>query len=406
MKRIPRAWAVCLGCTIMLLVCSGLGINAFSVSQPYILLQNGFTNTQTSMITTVRSVTYLLCMFGVHFYYRKIGYRLGMTLAAALSACAFALFALAKTLLGYYLAGAVMGLAVGFGSMVPVTILMMRWFASHRALAVGLCAAGTGLGTVVFAPVLTALTTRFGLSTCFFFESGICLLAALLVFLLIRPSPASCGAQPFGTAQPESPQARALHNIHPSCLRWALLYLSMMFLGAVASTGFSHMMILYTTAGIPGTQVSAAVSVFGFMLMAGKCAYGVVCDRLGAPRTNYIFGAMLLTGLALCVLANLQSVTLMNLCAVLYGAGVPLNTVGLSIWATDFSPAELVSHRVQRFQLFYALGSLVFSFMPGAFADLTGSYAPAYAVFFLFGAFALTVVQSTYRLGSRTVHSA
>ena len=59
MKRLHSAWGVCLGCTLMLLVCGGLCVNAFSVAQPYILAQNGFTNTQTSMITTVRAVAYL-----------------------------------------------------------------------------------------------------------------------------------------------------------------------------------------------------------------------------------------------------------------------------------------------------------------------------------------------------------
>ena len=402
MKRIHRAWAVCLGCAVMMLVCSGLGVNAFSVSQPYILAQNGFTNTQTSMIVTVRSVTYLLSMFAVRFYYKTFGYRLGMTLSVLLSAASFALFAVAKTLWSYYLAGAIAGLALGFGSVVPATILIVRWFSSHKAVAIGLCSAGTGLATVVFSPILTAITIRYSLTACFFFEAAICALAALLVFLLVQPSPQSCGCAPFGTAKPESAQARALHNIHPSRFRWAMLYLSMAFLGAIASVGFSHMMILYTTAGLPGSLVASAVSLLGFMLMAGKCAYGVICDKLGAPRTNYIFGAMLLAGLLLCTLADLQSTALLFVCAVLYGAGVPLNTVGLTIWATDFSPVELVSRRVQQFQLCYALGSFVFSFMPGIFADLTGSYAPSYVVFFAFGAFALVTVQLTYRQGSRT----
>ena len=40
-----------------------------------------------------------------------------------------------------------------------------------------------------------------------------------------------------------------------------------------------------------------------------------------------------------------------------------------------------------------------FSFMPGAIADLTGSYAPAYIVFAIF---TLAVVQSTYRLERRS----
>ena len=65
MRRLHRAWAVCLGCTLMLLVSGRLCINAFSVTQPYILAQNGFTNTETSMITTACSVTFLLCMFGI-----------------------------------------------------------------------------------------------------------------------------------------------------------------------------------------------------------------------------------------------------------------------------------------------------------------------------------------------------
>ena len=66
------------------------------------------------------------------------------------------------------------------------------------------------------------------------------------------------------------------------------------------------------------------------------------------------------------------------------------------------STPELMSRNVQLFQICYAIGSLVFSFMPGAFADLTGSYTPAYIVLLFFSVYALAVAQSTYRLGSKT----
>lgn len=89
MKNIHRAWAVCLGCTLALLVCGGLCINAFSV-------------TQTSMITTACSVTFLLCMFVVNTYYDKLGYRAGLTLAVLLGVGSFVLFAEARTLPGYF----------------------------------------------------------------------------------------------------------------------------------------------------------------------------------------------------------------------------------------------------------------------------------------------------------------
>ena len=85
MQRTHRAWAVCLGCTLMLFVSGGLSVNTFSVTQPYILVYGGFTNTQTSMITTLRALSYLGCMFAAPLFFRVLGYRLGTAVAVAFS---------------------------------------------------------------------------------------------------------------------------------------------------------------------------------------------------------------------------------------------------------------------------------------------------------------------------------
>ena len=282
MKNIHRAWAVCLGCTLALLVCGGLCINAFSV-------------TQTSMITTACSVTFLLCMFVVNTYYDKLGYRAGLTLAVLPGVGSFVLFAEARTIPGYYLAG----VSYGLGAMLPASILMLRWFSSRRGTAIGICAAGTGISAVVFSPILSALIERFSLRVCFYFEALVSLLAAGLVFLLIRESPEACGLAPYGTREEASSSEKQKLSIHPSRLRWAMLYLGVILIGSIASPGFAHMMILFTSSGFSGAQAA-------------------------------------------------------------------------------------------------------FSFMPGAIAALTGSYAPAYIVFTLFAIFTLAVVQSTYRLERRS----
>ena len=286
MKNIHRAWAVCLGCTLALLVCGGLCINAFSV-------------TQTSMITTACSVTFLLCMFVVNTYYDKLGYRAGLTLAVLLGVGSFVLFAEARTLPGYYLAGMLAGVSHGLGAMLPASILMLRWFSSRRGTAIGICAAGTGISAVVFSPILSALIERFSLRVCFYFEALVSLLAAGLVFLLIRESPEACGLAPYGTREEASSSEKQKLSIHPSRLRWAMLYLGVILIGSIALPGFAHMMILFTSSGFSGAQAA-------------------------------------------------------------------------------------------------------FSFMPGAIAALTGSYAPAYIVFTLFAIFTLAVVQSTYRLERRS----
>lgn len=166
-KNLKRAILSCAGCTLMLFVTCGLAFNVFSAAQPYILTQNGFTNTQTSLITTVRSAAYLLGTFAIGRYYRRLGYRAGCALAAVLACVSFLLFAAAKSLAAYYFAGAVAGVSYALGSMVPASILMRRWFRAHSGLAIGICSAGTGLATVVFSPLFTAIAESSGVDRAF-----------------------------------------------------------------------------------------------------------------------------------------------------------------------------------------------------------------------------------------------
>ncbi len=357
MRKPHYAWAICAGCTLLLLVSGGLAVNAFSVAQPYILAQNGFTNTQTSMITTVRAAAYLGCMALMPRFYGRLGYRWGTAAAALFGVLAFVLFGAAKQLWTYYLAGLVAGLSYGFGSTVPVSILITRWFREKHGLALGICAAGTGLAAVLFSPLMTALIEKYSLAVCFYVMAGVSLLLTLLVFLLVRESPEGCGKTAYGAAvQAENTEA-ASGGAELSCGRWTALFVSMCFLGAIASPGFTHMMILFTTDGIPESTAALCVSIFGLALMLGKCVYGF---------------------------------------------GVPMSTVGLSVWAEAFSGAKRYDEVIRLFQTGYGLGALVFSFMPGLFADACGSYAPSYLVFLAFGVFSLLVVQSTYRRTARS----
>ena len=400
MKRLHQAWAICLSCTLMLFVCGGLSVNAFSVTQPYVLAYGGFTNTQTSMINTIRALSYLGCMFAAPLFFRALGYRLGTAVAVAFSAVSFAVFAASKTLAGFYLGGVLAGIGYGFGSMIPATILINRWFHRKKGLAIGLCSASTGLAMIVFSPILTAICEMHGLQVCFLVEAVFSLICAALVFLLIRESPERLGLSAYGAegggtsaepgAQPDAP-------LPPLPRRQLLpLWLAAGLLGAVASPGPTHLMILYTTAGMAAHAAALAVSLFGVALMVGKCIYGAACDRFGGYRMGWLFGAILCGGLVLCALADTGSAVIMFAAVVLYGVGVPLSTVGLAVWAADFGGEARVAQLVRQLQLSYAIGSLLLSTMPGMIADRTGSYAPAYLVLLACSVVSILAVQRTY----------
>ena len=378
-KNLRRAMLSCAGCTLMLFVTCGLAFNVFSAAQPYVLAQNGFTNTQTSLITTIRSAAYLLGTFAIGRYYRRLGYRTGCALAAMLACVSFLLFAAAKSLAAYYFAGAVAGVSYALGSMVPASILMRRWFRAHSGLAIGICSAGTGLATVVFSPLFTAIAESGGVDRAFLWTAAL-------------------GLEPWGKAAPESTQERALHGLHPSRLRWTLLLLAVLLVSGIGATGFTHLMTLYMSEGMDAMRTAAAFSLCGLALMAGKCVCGALCDKLGSYRANYLLFGSFILGCTLCVLAPLKSEALMLASAVFLGFGGSLITVGVSIWAGDLSTPERYEKTLRLFQGAYGLGGIVLSFLPGAIADLAGGYAPAYAVFAVMLLYSLFMLQSTYRL--------
>lgn len=400
MKRLHRAWAICLGCTLMLFVCGGLSVNTFSVTQPYILVYGGFTNTQTSMISTIRALSYLGCMFAAPLFFRALGYRLGTAVAVAFSAVSFAVFAASKTLAGFYLGGVLAGIGYGFGSMIPATILINRWFHRKKGLAIGLCSASTGLAMIVFSPILTAICETRGLQACFLVEAVFSFVCAALVFLLVRDTPEKLGLCAYGAETADAPAgsgAQTGTSLPPLPRRRLLpLWLAAALLGAVASPGPTHLMILYTTAGMAAHAAALAVSLFGVALMVGKCVYGTACDRFGGYRMGWLFGAILCGGLVLCALADTKIAAIMFAAVVLYGLGVPLSTVGLAVWAADFGGEARVAQLVQQLQLSYAIGSLLLSTMPGIIADRTGSYAPAYLVLLACSVVSILAVQRTY----------
>lgn len=313
----------------------------------------------------------------------------------------FVLFAAAKSLAAYYFAGAVAGVGYAFGSMVPASILMRRWFRSHCGLAIGVCAAGTGLATVAFSPLFTSIAEKSGVDHAFLWTAVFCLAAAAVVFCLVRDDPHALGLEPFGKEAQESAQTRALHALHPTRLRWAMVQLAVLLVSGIGATGFTHLMTLYMAEGMDAMRAAAAFSLCGLALMAGKFACGALCDRLGSYRSNYLLFGCFILGYVLCTLAPLRSAALMLASAVFLGFGSSLNTVGISIWAADLSTQERYESVLRQFQAAYGLGGLVMSFLPGAIADLTGSYAPAYALFAALLAFSLFTLQSTYRLARK-----
>lgn len=83
--------------------------------------------------------------------------------------------------------GVVGGLGLGL-MYVPAVVAVGYWFEKRRSLVTGISTCGSGAGTIVFAPLVTALEKSYGWQGCNQILAGLCLLCALFG-LTMKPVP-------------------------------------------------------------------------------------------------------------------------------------------------------------------------------------------------------------------------
>ena len=395
MKKIHYAWAVCFGCALMLFYSGGLCINAFTIYQPYIRAQNGFTNAQTSALITVRSLSAFVSMLLSGWYFKKFSLRTGTLLAGLSVAVGFALYGIAKSYPIYCVAAVLAGAGYALAGVIPMAMIMERWFHKSRMLAVGLCSAATGLAVMGIPQLLTWMIETWGLMTTFLSEAALMGVIAAVVWLLLRDHPSEKGLEPYG-AEAEIFRARKQHGRKLEKRSWLILVPMLLLLGAVNSVAYSHLTMLATAQNFSAQTVAMAISVTGVALIAGKCVYGWIAEKWGTVASNWIFGTSLTVGLFFCCVAEGNSLLLFA-GAGAYAMGVSLATIGTTAWAGDLASMEQYDRTVQLFQILSTAGALIFSTFPGILADRCGgSYVPAFVCFTAFAAFVLLAIQWTY----------
>ena len=397
MKKVHYSWVICAVGTLLLTCTVGATSNAFVAYLPFIKAQ-GYSGAQVSSILSVRCLFSLLGMLCVERYYKMLNLRAGLALSCLLSAAGFASYAFASAMWMYYFPAMLCGFAYGFGSLIPISILIRRWFSSKRAYAIGICASGTGIATICFPLVITLLVENYGLFNAFMAEAFFLIICGGLIGLLVRNDPHQLGLQPYGAQN--SPSGNVAATIKGGCsLPKSYLFFvlaAMLLLGAVGTSGPGHFSVLFTTSGYSTMLASSAISVFGISLTLSKLTYGFVSDRMGGCKSAMLFFSVLTLGCLSCGLVDGKSSILVFLGVILMGLGYPPATVGISVWAADFSQEADYARTLKWFQISYSLGGLIFVSIPGFLYDLTGRYQVAYLTFLCIIPLIAAVIRRTY----------
>lgn len=385
MKNPKGCWVECTAAALALFCTIGLNINAFSVYIPYLTETLVLNPAQSSGFLMARNLCSVAGVFCAKPFYEKLNIRFGYTLALGLSILALFLFTSARSFAGVCLAAATSGLCYGLGGMYPVSILIHRWFPLHEGLAMGICAASTGLAITVGAPVLTMLVENRSMHFAMYCEMAFLLCALVACFCLIRNYPE--GGLHY------DPVKRTVHKRHKLQLSW--MFLALVCMGTLGGA-FSCLTLHYTTEGFDPYQVSLVVSIVGLVLTAAKFLLGGLMDVWGAYKTNWLFLSLAILSCLLFSLGSAFGFAPAVIAAVLYGIGDSVCTVGVTTYARDLSRPDNFSATQQQYQTANLLGGLFYALVSGLTASVTGNYRAFYLIIAGLATFATVVVQSTY----------
>lgn len=317
-------WAMAVTGAVLLMVGS-LNLATFGVFFKPIMNDFGWSRGAVGAAYTVRSLVGLLSLvFG--YLADRHGQKMFVLPGYLLLGACFLLNSRIETLWQLYLVQA----GLGLGSVFPFVAVMStvaKWHDKRRGLALGICAAGIGVSSLIFAPVTAKLIQSYGWRTA-------SVVLGIVTFAIAIPSALAMKDPPRSPAKdsPSSSKGGALEQMKamPRMLanRLFLVMTIPFFLMFVGSSLVSNHLVNYATdIGISALIAAAMVSVSGVAGTVGRLGMGAFSDRIGVKNDLTICCALSTVGIAILVTRVPGLMWLgVGLFGIGYGGMVPLMT--------------------------------------------------------------------------------
>ena len=281
-------------------------------------------------------------------------------------------------------AAVVRGVGFAAASMLVITLYIGNWFQKGRGTLTGVALSGSGIGSAIASPIVTACIERFGYQTAYLGFVGFTLLTILPVMLLCPLTPQEVGLVPYGADEPDEVAGKSdgAAAAPANDLSLKLVYASPTFVVLVM---FVLAIVLITT--LSGHMASLAQD-FGYSAQVGalllsasmvgnvvsKFALGAIADKIGAFRAIVCSLVTTVAGLVL-ILLNLGGQGTLLVSGFLYGTCFSIGSLGISLLVRYLFGDAQYSDAYATISLVTSCASALGVTAAGLAYDVTGSYA-------------------------------
>lgn len=400
----------------MMFVNMGLSTTSFNVYQSYIVDMAGVGDANGSVVIAVRMLVAAIALVIVTRFYDAVPVRIGVFASVTCTAIGFVFYGFAAGIGSFIVPSAVVssmpflvigavfcGVGYAFGGVVPMTMILNRWFCRDVSSIVGYVSAGSGLDAALMPVVIHFFISRFSVSVAFWFEAALSIVIGVVCLALIRESPKSLGLDPYPITKRNGGEhihnhERPIANDRNLSSRARLaMYATGFFAGTIGISAFSYLGILMTSEQFDAGFVAGLLSVGGICITVSKILSGRMFAALGTRRGCTVIYGFLIVGLAGCSLMGARSTVLAIVTIVSMYIGGSLTTVAMPMWGLELAHPEGQARLVKNLQVCYSAGGLIFNLLPGFLMQATGGYEITYTLILAFAVVSLVIVDSVYK---------
>jgi sugar phosphate permease len=397
-RNIHYGWVVA-GVTFLTMLVMAGAMGAPGVLIVPLEREFGWDNAQISTALALRLL--LFGLFGpfAAAFMNRFGLRRVVLCALALTAAGLiASLAMTRVWQLILLWGVVVGVGTGLTAIVLAATVATRWFTHRRGLVVGLLAASSATGQLVFLPLIAELTARCGWRMALVFVCGLLAAAALVALALMRDRPSDLGLPPYGETAIVPPPAtgaglvsllRAPFDVLKEAVSVPLFWVlfATFFICGSSTNGLiqTHFITLCADYGLAAVTAASVLAMMGVFDFIGTVGSGWLSDRF--DNRWLLFWYYGLRGLSLLYLPFTDFT--------FYGLSLFAMFYGLDWIATVPPTVKLTAERFgrERAGIFFAwifaghqIGAATAAFGAGFSRTEFASYLPA---FFVAGALCL-----------------
>lgn len=319
-------WSTLAGCILCMFLVQG-AMQTFAIFLPQIVAGTGWSLAKVAQVSTFASTSGFFANLLLGRVLKKCRVKTVLLIGASFVGIHMLTYAMSTNVYTLWFAAFLGGIAIGWGTIAPCSIVITNWFRKYRSLCIAGATTGSMLGSVVLNPAASLLIEAYDWRTAYrILGVVITALALLAILLLIQEDPKKLGQSPYGIQEaPETGNSTRTGGVSASEARRSVSYWLM--LAGIFFIGFStnienYMPAFWQHRGMSSVNASVVLSCYSLFAAGITLVMSRVNDRLGAKR--YVLATSVLFAVSVLVMVYTgvtDSMMLLIVCCVPFAAG-------------------------------------------------------------------------------------